>query len=67
MTRNVGGIDRGVRIVLGVILLVVGFSAPLGVVWKTVVFVLAAVALVTGASGTCGLYALMGTSTRKGE
>lgn len=67
MTRNVGGIDRGIRIVLGVILLVVGFSVPLGVVWKTVVFVFAAVALVTGVIGTCGLYALMGTSTRKSE
>ncbi len=67
MTRNVGSVDRGIRIAIGVILLVVGFVVPMGAVWKTVVFILGAISLVTGAVGTCGLYALFGISTRKGE
>jgi hypothetical protein len=67
MKHNVGAADRMVRVILGVVLLLVGLLVPLGVVLRVVVFAIAGIALVTGLLGTCGIYALFGISTRKGE
>jgi hypothetical protein len=63
MMCNVGGIDRTGRIVLGIVLLLVGFLAPLAVVWKTIVFVLAAVALITAVVRFCPANYLFGINT----
>lgn len=65
MKKNVGGVDRGVRIVLGVALAVVAFLVPMGQVVRIVCLVLAAIALVTGLLRTCGLYTLLGIDTNK--
>lgn len=70
MKCNVGGIDRTGRIVLGIVLLLVGLFASLGVVWQVVVLVLAAIALVTGVIRFCPLNAILGINTceaAKGE
>lgn len=63
MKCNVGGIDRAGRLVLGVVLLLVGLLAPLGMTWQIVVLVLAAVALVTGIVRFCPANALFGINT----
>lgn len=63
MKCNVGGIDRTGRLVLGVVLLLVGLLAPLGMTWQIVVLVLAAVALVTGIVRFCPANALFGINT----
>lgn len=63
MKCNVGGVDMYARLVIGVVLLVVGFSVPMATMWQTVVFVLAAIALVTGAIRYCPLNALIGLNT----
>lgn len=65
MKCNVGGIDRTARIVVGVVLLLVGFFAPLSPVWQTVVFVIAAIALVTAIIGFCPANAIIGINTCK--
>lgn len=65
MKCNVGGMDRTARIVVGVVLLLVGFFAPLNVVWQTVVFVIAAIALVTAVIGFCPANAVIGINTCK--
>jgi hypothetical protein len=65
MLCNVGGIDRTGRIVIGVVLLLVGFLAPLTVFWKTIVFLLAAVALITGTLRFCPANYLFGINTCK--
>jgi Protein of unknown function (DUF2892). len=60
---NVGPIDRVIRIVLGIGLAAValaGVAAPL----PYVVWVVAALALVTGIVGFCPLYALFHISAR---
>ncbi|MFW6201083.1 MAG: YgaP family membrane protein [Gemmatimonadota bacterium] len=59
---NVGAVDRAVRIVLGVGLLGVGLLA-LQAGWAVLAYLVAAVALVTGAVQICPLYALLGIST----
>lgn len=67
MKCNVGGMDRTARIAIGVVLLLVGFFAPLSAVWQTVVFVLAAIALVTALIGFCPANAIAGINTCKGK
>jgi len=57
MTPNVGGLDRGFRIVLG--LLVIG----LGVTFKSWWGVLGALPLLTGLVRWCPVYLPFGTST----
>lgn len=51
MTRNVGGIDKKLRIILGIVFIVGGLFAPMGAGLKTVSFVLAGIALFTGIVG----------------
>ena len=58
MTLNVGGIDRIARIVLGLVLIGLTFTDPIGV-WGW----LGVVPLATGAIGWCPPYAIFGINT----
>jgi len=51
MERNVGGIDKILRFILGIVAVVVGAFAPLTGGLRIVAFVIAAVALFTGIFG----------------
>lgn len=62
MTQNVGGIDRILRIVVGVALLVWGFVLNAEPVWWAAI---GAVPLLTGLISWCPLYPLIGVSTKK--
>ena len=55
MERNVGGIDRLIRIVLGIVLMGVGFGA-IGGGGGTAIGIIFAVVFVTGLTGRCLLY-----------
>ncbi len=62
-TPNVGTVDRILRIVAGLSLMVLGWiimANTLGVILGIVGLIL----LLTGAVGRCGLYMLFGVSTR---
>lgn len=63
MTCNVGGIERPIRIVVGIFLLGIGAFAGLPPVATAVVLVLGTIALVTGAIGYCPLWMLLGINT----
>lgn len=64
MKCNVGGMDRTERIVIGVVLLALGLFVPaLGMAWRIVLLVLAAIALVTAAVRYCPANALLGIDT----
>ena len=68
MQKNVGGVDRIGRLVLGVVLLLIGFFAPLGAGWQTVVFIVAAIALITGIFQYCPANQILGVNTcRSGD
>lgn len=58
---NVGGVDRMVRIVLGV--LIIAFGVYQGSLWG----LLGVVVLLTGVFKWCGLYSILGVSTCKVE
>ncbi len=63
MTCNVGGIERGIRIVLGVILLAMGlFGGEFGGL-AIALSVIGGVALVTGAVGFCPAWKIFGINT----
>lgn len=51
MKQNVGGIDRQIRIVLGMAMLFVGVLAPLNTTWKLVLIIVGAIAMITGITG----------------
>jgi hypothetical protein len=62
MKRNEGTVDRGIRIVVGVVLAVLAFFVA--ALWlKVVLGVLAGVALFTGLTGFCLLYVPFGICT----
>ncbi|MDQ7859818.1 MAG: DUF2892 domain-containing protein [Armatimonadota bacterium] len=61
MKRNMGGLDRVVRAVLGVVLVYVAVTA--GGLWAWVAGVGAAVMLGTALVGFCPLYTLLGITT----
>jgi len=63
-SKNVGKMDRGARIVLGLALLAGWFANGDGAfAWLYLVGAL--VALATGLTGSCGLYSVFGISTCK--
>lgn len=65
MHKNVGSIDRTVRIIIAVLL---GILVAAKVVTGTLAVVLAVVAVIalfTGLVGWCGLYAVLGINTCK--
>lgn len=66
--RNEGPVDRTIRIVLGVLLLLVGLwllNGLGGAAGGIIVAVIGAILLITGITGFCGLYRLLGISTLK--
>ena len=67
MKCNVGGIDRTGRIVIGIVLLLVGLTAPLDMIWRIVALVIAAIALLTGIVRFCPANAILGINTCERE
>ena len=58
MTRNVGGLDKMLRIAAGVVLILLGLFGPLG--WWGAIGLLP---LATGLVGWCPAYPLLGVNT----
>ncbi len=58
MTKNVGTLDRGIRILIGLVLLALVFVGP-----QTMWGLIGIVPLLTGLFGTCALYSMLGVNT----
>lgn len=63
MEKNVGSIDRIIRIVVGIVLLLWGLGSGGLLGWIAVIIGL--IALLTGILGTCWLYKLLKINTNK--
>ncbi len=61
MKRNVGVVDRVIRVVLGIGLGSAAFIVPGA--WAWIAGVLAVIGIVTGLAGFCALYAVLGINT----
>lgn len=59
---NVGSVDRTLRIVVGLVLLVVWYMSP-DLSWRLVLLIVGLLALVTGLSSRCPAYSLLGINT----
>jgi hypothetical protein len=63
MTCNVGGIERPIRILLGVLVLGIGVFSNLPLIGTAIALTLGSIALVTGVIGYCPLWTLFGLNT----
>ncbi|MCB9812945.1 MAG: DUF2892 domain-containing protein [Pseudomonadales bacterium] len=58
MKKNEGPADRAIRIILGLTLITIAYTQQIN--W---LYIVGAVALITGITGFCGLYTLLGKNT----
>jgi hypothetical protein len=65
MTRNVGGTDRGVRLVLGAVLVAIAIFVALPGYWELVPFLIGVALLATAISRYCPVNAALGVDTRR--
>lgn len=65
MKKNMGALDRIIRVSLVVLIAVLYFANVISGTWAIVLGVLAAVFLLTSLVGVCPLYMPFGLSTRK--
>jgi DUF2892 family protein len=63
MTYNVGGIERPIRIMVGILVIAIGAFAGLPPLGTGMALVLGTIALLTGAIGYCPLWTLFGMNT----
>jgi hypothetical protein len=63
MTCNVGGVERPIRIILGLALVAIAAFAALPIGWMIAFYVIGGVMLVTGAIGFCPAWSVMGINT----
>jgi hypothetical protein len=63
MTCNVGGIERPIRILLGLLMLGLGVFANLSLIGTAIGLTFGSVALMTGLIGYCPLWTLLGVNT----
>jgi len=63
MMTNEGSVDRIVRAIVGVALLVVAFAGMVSGAWVWLLGIVGAVLLVTGGVGFCPLYSVLGMRT----
>lgn len=62
---NQSNLDRFIRIIVGILMLLAGWTDMVTGVWGIALEVFGWVPLVTGLIGWCPAYALLGISTRK--
>ncbi len=65
MKANESGLDRAIRVLLGIVLLVLYFAGTVTGGLGIVFIVIGALALLTGVVGFCPLYALLKIKTTK--
>ena len=65
MKKNIGQIDRIIRVALAVLVGILYFTGAISGTWAIILGILAVILLVTGLVGSCPLYMLLGTSTKK--
>jgi len=65
MKKNMGTVDKVIRIVVAAIILVLWFTHVVTGTLAVILLILAGILVVTSLIGTCPLYMLFGLSTRK--
>ena len=61
--KNVGMIDRVIRIIFGIILMYLFVGNMVAAPWSYLVALIGLILLVTGIVGTCAIYSILGMNT----
>ena len=64
MSRNMGTIDRGIRLTLAAVVVILYLTGVISGVWAIILGALAVIFVVTSLIGFCPLYAPLKLSTR---
>jgi len=67
MKKNMGTVDKVIRIMVAVIILILYFTQVISGTLAVILLILAGIFVVTSLLGFCPLYLLLGLSTRKKE
>ena len=67
MKKNMGTVDRVIRVLVAVIILVLYFTHVISGTLAVILLILAGIFIVTSLLGICPLYIPLGISTRKKE
>jgi len=65
MKSNEGTSDRIIRLILGVVLIIIGWPVLENNALGIILDVIGAILLITGITGFCGIYGVLGISTIK--
>jgi len=65
MKKNIGSVDKVVRLVLALVGILLAFTKVVTGTWAIIVLIIAAVLIVTSLIGYCPLYVLLGINTLK--
>lgn len=65
MTKNMSATDRTIRTIAAVVIAILLFTGTISGLWGTILGIVAAAFLVTGALGFCPLYVPLKLSTKK--
>ena len=67
MSINVGGLDRVIRVVIGLVLIALGLFHVLTGTSALVAYVVAAIAIITGVVRFCPAWAMFGINTTRSK
>jgi len=65
MQANESTVDRIIRVVLGIVLLVLAYLGTIPGTWQWIAYVVGAILFITGLIGFCPLYLILGFKTKK--
>lgn len=65
MKKTVGSVDKVIRIILGLFLLIIAFAVSVWQTLKVILIVVGVIALLTAITSICPLYSLLGINTCK--
>ena len=65
MKANESGTDRVIRLVLGIILLILGWAVLHNSVLGVILDIIGIILIITGITGFCLLYSVLGINTKK--
>ncbi len=65
MAKNVGTVDRAIRVIVGLVLIGAGMAGLVSAPWLYIVLLIGVILLLTGIMQRCPAYTLLGFSTLK--
>ncbi len=65
MKKNVGSLDKIIRIVIAVVAFYYAYSGGIASPWNFVLYAVGAIMILTALLGTCPIFSILGMSTNK--